>query len=103
MKLLEDEATRGPYASYIKILRNTEASNIQRDADGQVRICTTLVAPVVPCGPCGPVAPVVPCGPDTQSSQHSSPFVPHSKSGQGAQSMQCKCGSGYEYLFLPVW
>jgi hypothetical protein len=38
MQLLEDEATRGPYASYISILRNTEASNIQRDAEGQVTV-----------------------------------------------------------------
>lgn len=38
MKLLEDEATRGPYASYINVLRNTEASDIQRDADGQLSV-----------------------------------------------------------------
>lgn len=38
MKLLEDEATYGAYASRINVLRNTEASNIQRDADGQVTV-----------------------------------------------------------------
>lgn len=38
MKLLEDEGTRGPYSSYISVLRNTEASDIQRDADGQLSV-----------------------------------------------------------------
>lgn len=38
MRLLEDEASRGQYASYINVLRSTEASDIQRDADGQLSV-----------------------------------------------------------------
>ena len=38
MRLLEDEATRGPYASNITVLRNTEATDIQRDAQGKVSV-----------------------------------------------------------------
>jgi 2-polyprenyl-6-methoxyphenol hydroxylase-like FAD-dependent oxidoreductase len=38
MRLLEDEASRGQYASYISVLRSTEASNITRDADGQLSV-----------------------------------------------------------------
>jgi 2-polyprenyl-6-methoxyphenol hydroxylase-like FAD-dependent oxidoreductase len=38
MRLLEDEATRGPYASRISVLRNTEATDIQRDATGRLSV-----------------------------------------------------------------
>lgn len=38
MRLLEDEALRGPYASRISVLRSTEATDIQRDADGQLSV-----------------------------------------------------------------
>lgn len=38
MRLLEDEAARGPYSSYINVLRNTEATEIQRDLEGQVSV-----------------------------------------------------------------
>lgn len=38
MRVLEDEALRGPYASYINVLRCTEAKDIKRDADGQLSV-----------------------------------------------------------------
>lgn len=38
MRLLEDEATKGPYAKSITVLRNTEATAIQRDAEGHVSV-----------------------------------------------------------------
>lgn len=38
MRLLEDEASHGQYAAYISVLRSTEASDITRDADGQLSV-----------------------------------------------------------------